>query len=80
MSDLAHLILALALGLLLDRLLRSGALRTYLAAALIGVGGLGGVLAGQTHWLGVDLGLLSVMAVGIGGALMAKRRRFAKQG
>ncbi|AXA58234.1 hypothetical protein ACNT2N_05235 [Pseudomonas thivervalensis] len=76
MSEITQLVIAMVLYFLLDRFLKPHLLRKWLGVVLVAAGAVGCVLAGQNRLLGVDLGLLSAFAVGMGMGLFMKRRRF----
>jgi hypothetical protein len=80
MSEIIHLAMALGAYVLLDRFLRSYAIRKWLGVTLMVIGPIGCILASQTRFLGMDVGLLSVYAVGLGVGLFQRRRRFESLG
>ncbi|MDO7898476.1 hypothetical protein [Pseudomonas citrulli] len=76
MSDMTQLVIALVMSFLLDQFLKPYLLRKWLGVVLVAAGAVGSVVAGQSRFLGFDLGLLSVFAVTIGVGLFMRRRRF----
>ncbi|MHA6574406.1 hypothetical protein [Pseudomonas yamanorum] len=76
MSEIIQLVIALVLFFLLDRFLKAYLLRKWLGGLLVVVGAVGCVVASQTQFLGLDLGLMSIFAVALGVGLFLKRRRF----
>jgi hypothetical protein len=80
MSEIIYAVIALVLYGLLDRFLRPYPLRMWLGVALVAAGVIGCVVVSQARLFGMDLGLLSVLAVGIGVGLFLRRRRFEPVG
>ncbi|PYC14980.1 hypothetical protein [Pseudomonas mosselii] len=80
MSEITYAVIALVLYGLLDRFLRPYPLRKWLGVALVVVGVGGCIVVSQARLFGVDLGLLSVLATGLGGGLFVRRRRFEQVG
>lgn len=76
MSEITYAVIALALYGLLDRFLRPYPLRKWLGVALVVVGVVGCIVVSQARLFGLDLGLLSILATGLGVGLFVRRRRF----
>lgn len=79
MSEITYAVFALVLYVLLDRLLKARSLRTWLGLALLVVGAVGCVAASQIRVFGLDLGLMSVFAAGMGVGLFVRRSRFEQR-
>ncbi|QWA29807.1 hypothetical protein [Pseudomonas sp. RC3H12] len=80
MSEITYAVVALVLYGLLDRFLRPYPLRKWLGVALVVVGVAGCIIVSQARLYGLDLGLLSVLATGLGVGLFVRRRRFERVG
>ncbi|QXI37266.1 hypothetical protein [Pseudomonas xantholysinigenes] len=80
MSEITYAVIALVLYGLLDRFLRPYPLRKWFGVVLVVMGGVGCIVVSQARSFGMDLGLLSVLAVGIGVGLFLRRRRFEPVG
>ncbi|MBC3438250.1 hypothetical protein HU735_22780 [Pseudomonas sp. BW16M2] len=80
MSEITYAVIALVLYGLLDRFLRPYSLRKWLGVALAVVGVVGCIVVSQARSFGLDLGLLSVLATGVGVGLFVRRRRFEQVG
>ncbi|QXH57861.1 hypothetical protein [Pseudomonas maumuensis] len=80
MSEITYAVIALVLYGLLDRFLRPYPLRKWLGVALVVLGVGGCVVVSRARLFGLDLGLLSVLATGLGVGLFVRRRRFEQIG
>ncbi|WP_052752640.1 hypothetical protein [Pseudomonas sp. CCOS 191] len=80
MSEITYAVIALMLYGLLDRFLKPYPLRKWLGVALVVVGFAGCIVVSQARLFGLDLGLLSVLATGLGVGLFVRRRRFEQVG
>lgn len=80
MSEITYAVIGLVLYGLLDRFLRPYLLRKWLGVALVVIGVVGCIIVGQARLFGLDLGLLSVLATGLGVGLFVRRRRFEQLG
>ncbi|MFJ4388138.1 hypothetical protein [Pseudomonas soli] len=80
MSEITYAVVALVLYGLLDRFLRPYPLRKWLGVALAVVGFAGCIVVTRARLYGLDLGLLSVLATGVGVGLFVRRRRFEQVG
>ena len=80
MSEITYVVISLVLYGLLDRFLRPYPLRKWLGVVLAVVGVVGCIVVSQARSFGVDLGLLSVLATGLGVGLFVRRRRFEQIG
>lgn len=79
MSEITYAVIGLVLYGLLDRFLRPYPLRKWLGVLVV-IGVVGCIIVSQARLFGLDLGLLSVLATGLGVGLFVRRRRFEQLG
>lgn len=80
MSEITQTVIVVVLAFLLDRFLRSYLLRKWLGVILVVAGAIGCIAVSHVQLLGVDMGLMSVLAVPVGAGLFVTRRRFVAVG
>lgn len=76
MSEATQVVIFVALAFLIERFMKPYLLRKWVGVALVIAGLIGGVALSQNRLQGVDLGLMSALAVLVGIGLFLSRRRF----